>query len=148
MALISGEFFKEFQISTDNTTANLQELKDNLIGDVQYNRGALFAERTAAGDAYTNYEPIKPNPRVTCTFQADVAANKAMALVFTPSTEYVRKFTFTIEVDAVAKLGLKVSGDCRIESPDWGQTFNTGFSQVTCTLISAGTAWVTTTNTT
>lgn len=139
MASASGRAVKTLQISTDNTTANLQELNTDTMQSFTLDRGIRTQERTRASDATVRYEAITPAPTAEFTFDPEITANRAFKVLW-ENDSVERAFKLQIEADSVNNKGLNVEGVAALSTSTFERE-DTSYARIRISLRSNGTAW-------
>ena len=141
MPSIRGEAVASCEISTDNTTANFQDLKTDLLQTLTYDKGIRTQERTRGGDAVARYERMKPDPSIELYFDPEVAANRAYALVMASDAEEQQ---FDIKIWAgigQGNQGVHFSGLATVTESVLTYNNTDGEASIRVTLRPVGDAW-------
>ena len=137
---MDGRALHKGQVSTDDDTANLRELKGEIL-DFTYNEGTGLEERTSAGHDIQNFVPRKAGPSVEIDFNPrTVGASSAYRTVF-HDTGGQRVMDFQGQDGGAANSGWKLTGFCRVDTPALVYNAALGRYTMRVTLRPVGTAW-------
>ena len=139
MPSIRGEAVQSCQISTDDATDNLKELRLDLLQGMVINKGVVAQQRTRGGDAIQRYDKLKADPSIELIFDPEMSEDRAYRLVvLTDADDQV--FDIKIGTDTQNE-GLHVSGKCVVLEPTTNYDSATGEATIRCVLRGRGEAW-------
>lgn len=134
MPLTIGQALDRAEISSDDTTGNLEELKSTLL-EFEYSPGDQTEDYTAVGDDTVNNEGIKPNPYIRARFKPESDDDESIAIVIAGGGK--RAFDFQVVADSTNNRGIRIHGTGRLVRGRWLHT-GAGRSDYECRIVSAG----------
>ena len=115
MPLTIGQALDRAEISSDDTTGNLEELKSTLL-EFEYSPGDQTEDYTAVGDDTVNNEGIKPNPYIRARFKPESDDDESIAIVIAGGGK--RAFDFQVVADSTNNRGIRIHGTGRLVRGD------------------------------
>ena len=113
MPAISGKASKTLKVSTDDTVANLKELKD-FIDQWVFVFQDGESDRPFQGGEANDLEFLLENHSINIAFRPETGADQNILLLLTGTRGTKRKFDFQVEADAVNSKGFHAEGSCYV----------------------------------
>lgn len=105
------------QLGTDATAGTLQELKNDVIGAIRYNRGRVAVRRTTGRNANKAYVRGKADSSITIPFRANDDATGSLGVAYMGTDDAV-SFNLVWAKFKVSGVALIVDDDGSYETED------------------------------
>lgn len=126
---LSGVPLKSFEISTDATVGNYEELKAEIVQAMRYNPGRRTSRMPRGGQAV--YVQAASDPSFTLTYEPDAANNGSIDVIMLAAAGQAHAFKAQLaDSSAAANDGYQVTGVCLFEDGE------TTFDQDAQTVVS------------